>query len=204
MFGRAKRVVFEGGRKKFVADSAEISRENKFVKRLVPKTSSYLPSYLGANAHAAGRHGRAFDLLVRKGTQERRLVVKKYRLEMYPKLATQSSIAAKEFRLFQKLKKKGYHVPPTIRLVKIGGKKYVAITDLTKIGKLLTSAPQLAEGLIGSREIEKVGGIFARETERAKKEFGIDIIDSWEFVVDTKKGKILPFILDLGFNSGGK
>lgn len=150
---------------------------------------------------ARGSQGAAFDLEVFKGTHKTNLVIKKYHI-----FFGQSKFAQKEFKIFQKLKAAGYHVPPTIRLVRINDKKYLALTDLSKLGDLQIAVKSrhnldLLKGTlpgIEEKEITKALDLIKKENERARKEFGIKLHDSWELIVNNKNKTVKPFILDLG------
>lgn len=202
---KKKRKMFGGGGRKFKPSALALSRD---VKRVMSMSEAVIQNreiiQKPYPSQAKGRHGWAFDLFVFKGKQAIQLVVKKYKLQNFPKGETQSSIAEKEFGVFQKLRKQGFHVPPTIRLIEIKGKKYVAITDLTRFGDVRTKVLEFAEKYaersgFAKEAAEKVRQYVELETAEAKKS-GLDINDAWEFVIDTKGKKITAFILDLGMN----
>ncbi|MDD5163243.1 MAG: hypothetical protein PHD95_03485 [Candidatus ainarchaeum sp.] len=190
----SRRIFFRkklyGGKKTFVADRVKKAVTIKRVARLE-----------GWPEVCAGRHGTVYDLLVYKGKHKVNLVIKKYRNPI-----RQNAIAKREFGIFQRLRANGFSVPPTIRLVQIYGKKYVALTDLSKLGDL-----QFKHGFNNNRHHLRALGIpeeeisrtiehIASENQRAR-ELGIKLEDSWELIVDTKNKNIKPFILDLGANS---
>ncbi len=200
-----KSTVLKGGKRDFAASALAVDRNVKRVKSMsttaVPDGRKILKRY---TTPARGRHGKAFDLIVFEGPRVRRLVVKKYNLRQFSKGETQSTIAEKEFKTFQKLKKNGFHVPSTIRIAEINGEKHVALTDLTKIGDLRAKSFSLAKRIaekfgIEGNAIEEVKQYVEKETNGAK-ELGLDLNDAWEFLIDTKEKKITAFILDLSIN----
>ncbi|MBN2067625.1 MAG: hypothetical protein JW744_04110 [Candidatus Diapherotrites archaeon] len=179
---------------------------NRRMKSVKAADYAYTPNgkkvLRGVVIKAMGMHGEAYDLYVFRGKDVKKLVVKKYRLGSFPIGKTQSSIAGKEYDVFQILKKKGFHVPPEIRMVEIKGEKYVALTDLAKFGSVRAGAFAWAKTIaekfgIKKQAIEEVREYVERETGEAKK-LGFDLNDAWEFLIDTKGKKIYAFIIDLG------
>jgi hypothetical protein len=192
LFRFARRILLEkklyGGKKTFTADRV---RRAGAIKRVALQDGSPIA--------CKGYHGAAYDLFVYKGKHKVNLVIKKYH-----NTSKQSEIAQKEFDIFQRFKAKGFSVPPTIRLVRIHGRKYVALTDLSKLGKFQTKeldSDYFKTMGIPEEETKRVADYVRSENQRAKEELGMNIIDGWEFIIDTKNKIIKPFILDLGWTS---
>lgn len=91
-----------------------------------------------------------------------------------------------------------------MRLVNIRGKKYVALTDLSKFGDTQTKTFAYLKGFgVKSAEIERVREFTQAVNKKAESE-GRSLYDAWGYVVDIKSGKVHAFILDLGFYSDRK
>ncbi|GEM_PF-3594359 len=181
-FSRKKTLA--GGKRPFIADKVKKSRRVKEITRLdlyAKKEQTF----------AAGVHGVAFDLIVYRGKHKTRLVVKRYHE------CDQTKTAEKEFAAFQALKQKGFLVPQTVRLVKIRGKKYVALTDLSRFGDIQTKFHRLLSLYIGAGKAQTLIDYTRGQNQKAKAELGINIEDSWEFVIDSKTRTAKPIILDL-------
>ena len=198
-----KKTVLKGGKRDFSADRVRKSDSAKKVGKLmqaaIPERHKLVIKK--TSRQASGSHGTAYNLSVFKGRQKTGLVVKEYHesfLRRFPAGSSQSSIAMKEFEVFQKLRGKGYHIPPTIRLVEVNNVKYVALTDLTKFGKVLTKSRSYMEAFAGKKALEEADKYVEKEIETASLKEGIDINDSWEYVYNEKTGKVRAFILDLG------
>ncbi len=190
-----------GGKKDFHPDTVHRVQKIKKVNALFGITGPGLLQ-VTEKMPAAGRHGRAYNFIVCKGNKKIRLVVKRYNLKEFCG-ETQSSIAEREFKMFQNLRAKGYPVPPTIRVVEINGEKHLALTDLRKFGDLQTMNKNNVfvffkkRGLERSQEIKSALDYVDVMTKRASEEDGIDITESWEYVIDTKKNTLMVFVLDL-------
>ena len=170
---------FYGGKRTFKADRIELSEKPKFVQT---------PS---GKELASGAHGMAFELAVYKGEHKTGLVIKKYHVPQGP------NIARREFNAFVQLKAKGYPVPPTIRLVKIGGREYVALTNLSKFGDVQTKNLAQVKEALGARTTEEIQQYLKAQAAKAAAEEKIDLSDSWEFIINTRKKTVRAFILDL-------
>lgn len=200
-----KRKMLSGGKKPFKPSALALNIKMKMVQSMVTTAVPQGGLILKPAVYwAKGWHGRVFDLIVFKGRHARNLVVKKYDRWAFPKGETQTSLAIKEFRAFQRLKKKSFHVPPTVRMVEIKGEKYIALTDLTIFGDIRSKefhwAKKIAENFgIEEKAIEKVRQYVEKETAEAKK-LGLGLDDAWEFLIDTKRRRVNAFILDLGIN----
>jgi hypothetical protein len=180
--------TFFGVGRKFTAD------------RLVryPKMKKVFKAKYGISA-AEGAHGSAYDLVTIKGKHKVKLVVKKYHEGFRFK---QSKMAIKEFAIFNRLRKKGYPIPPTTRLVWVDDKAYVAITDLKKFGDVQIAKPIYEElvHFVGEEKAHKAVDEMDRLTEKAIHEENINLHDAWEAVIDTKKSIVRLFILDISMN----
>lgn len=209
MIFRKRNAVLHGGKRTI---TAQVKRKFR-MKRILwvgPHFTSGEPADSPAIRRATGAHGKAYDLTIYRGPHKVKLVIKKYYSVVYNRFFRhkaakrfQSMIAEKEFGIMQRLKRKGYHVPPTARLVEVNGEKFLALTDLRKFGnvqtKNVTKVMMLVEtGKIGKESFKEAQKTIAEETERAKQDENIDLQDSWEFVIDTKKKTVRAFILDLG------
>ena len=189
------KTLFVGKRNNFVADGIIRARKPKIVKAFdyIGKGSNKV---LGVGrVRANGLHGAAYDILVFKDNHSRNLVIKKLH-----KRFNQTATARKEFKLFHRLKEKGYPVPPTVRLVNIRGKEYVALTDLTKFGDLLLKSPSIndLERFLGAKKSKVLMDKMTALSEKAITQgLAKSLFDSWEVVVDTKKKTAHTFILDL-------
>ncbi len=197
-----QKVVLKGGKRDFIADKVRKSNTVKSILglKLAPIQGKQNFDVKKARAKASGSHGTAYNLHVFKGKRKIKLVVKEYHksfLADFSAGSTQSSIAIKEFEIFQKLRRKGYRVPPTTRLVEVNDQKYVALTDLRKIGNVLTDSRYRIGKLAGEKALEKVDKYVEKENKKALEE-GIDLIDAWEYVYNRKTKKVKVFILDLG------
>lgn len=189
--------VLKGGKKPFTADKIERQTRIKIVSTLEFRRDPATGEHLAKRTREAafGSHGWAYNLTVYKGKHKQALVVKQYR-NATPECQTRK--ATDEFKIFQRLKRKGYHVPPTIRLVEIEGRKYLALTDLTKFGKVLTKWENRMESYAGRKAMEEAEAYVTEENARALKEERLKLGDSWEYVLDSKTKKVRAFILDLG------
>lgn len=199
---KKQKVVLEGSKRNFVADKVRKSNTVKSVLGLklvvIPNSQNF--DVKKTRIKTSGSHGKVYNLYVFKGKHKIGLVVKEYHsffLKNFPSGSTQSSIAMEEFKIFQNLRKKGYHVLPTTRLVEVNGQKYVAVTNLRKPGNILTDSRYRIGKLAGEKALEKVDKYVEEETKKALEE-GIDILDAWEYVYDRKTRKVKAFIQDLG------
>ncbi|MFA4855593.1 MAG: hypothetical protein WC634_03350 [archaeon] len=164
--------------------------KNVLVARKVKKRQKMTIDINDESGYARGLHGQAFDLRILKGKHEARLVIKKYHL------GNQTRKAEREFELFQQLKRLGLAVPPTIRLVEINGKKYVALTDLSKFGQIQTKDEEDVYLLLGKERGNEMKSYTKSQNERAA-EAGIVLRDCWEYVIDPQQKTARAFILDL-------
>ena len=139
---------------------------------------------------ACGAHGNIFDLIAYKGNHKTKLVIKRYHS------GNQIATAKKEFKILTSLRAKGYPTPPTFRLVRINGKYYIAMTDLTTIGDTLAKRfSDLPKEVQAENKdlLHKVGDhiVTARED-------GLHLWDSFEWVYNSKTRKLQVFCFDLG------
>lgn len=188
-----KRVVLRGRKGEFVPSALAMSKEIKKFKYL------FSHKFPATEMKAFGWHAENFDLIVFKGSQNTRLVAKKYKLQNFPEGETQSAIAEKEFEAFQALKKAGYHTPPTIRLVEMKGEKYLALSDLTKFGDMQTDDFEVVKKFT-NRELKDIKKYVKKENQKAEKELGLYLKDSWEYVINSKTKTVWAFIIDVSLN----
>ena len=180
------RRTLQGGKKDFVAERIELSREPKYVRS--PGASEKI--------QARGKQGVAYDIVAYKGGHKAGLVIKKYNLK-----SVQTENAEREFRVFQRLRENGFPVPPTTRLVEIKGTKYLAITDLAKFGDMLTKDLLKVEKVLGETKMLELNRARLDLTQKARNELGIELTDSIEYIIDSKNKTVKMFILDLGAES---
>ncbi|HLC78806.1 MAG TPA: hypothetical protein VJG83_00110 [archaeon] len=152
---------------------------------------------------AKGSHGEVFDLIRIKGGGTGLCVKKYHPHKLREKKLTQSLQALHELVMFRKLRRMGFPVPPKIKLVRIEGELFVAITDLTifgsEIGEIHQRLHQMAEKYNVPEQAKQISAEIERFEEEAKK-IRINLVDSWEFIWDPKKRKIHYFVLDLSQN----
>jgi len=183
LFERMKQKRFIGGK-----------RDRRF-KIHVEKTVKIInPHDSVLNRLAIGAHGKIFDLVAYKDTTGKHavnLVIKRFHS------GNQSKQAKAEYKVFMELKKMGLPVPPTLRLVRIKGKYYIAMTDLYKFGdtfvKVISDLPKEVSETKKAELLKKVDSF----TEDTRKK-GIRLWDSWEYVYNSKTGELSAFIIDLG------
>ncbi len=181
-----------GKRKPFVSDVVFINPE---VKRI--------SSFGNKKYYAIGGNGYVQDITVKKGKHKAPLVLK-----VYENVNSQTMQASLDFKVLGVLKRKGYPVPPTFRLVERKGQKFVAMTDLTVFGDMIVKyLPKnnvmhswFMENLkisIGEKKANLVINNIQKLIEKAKFETGLDISDAFEIVVDTKKKSARAFVVDV-------
>ena len=178
---RSSQPRLEGERRTFVADRISVSESPKMV------------NYPQGRMFARGKTAMAYTLEVFKGKHKAPLVIKKYNNS-----SMQSEHAESEFYAFKRLRSKGFPVPPTARLVESKGVKYVALTDLSRFGDIQTKHLTDVGDILGEKEFLRLNKMTLEMTMRARRDAGIELADSWEYVIDTKKRTVRAFILDLG------
>jgi predicted HAD superfamily phosphohydrolase len=153
---------------------------------------------------AIGSSGYIKEIVVVKAGHKARLVIKKY-IES----EVQTKNAVKDFTMLSFLKKKGYPVPPTIRLIERKGKKFVVMTDLTKYGDQIAKYIPKNRGTIHTWFFENLVASIGKKnaleirkqieflTNKAREEQNINISDAFEIVVDSKKRKAIIFLVDV-------
>ncbi len=154
---------------------------------------------LSTKKFARGSFGSIKDVVVRKRKHSIGLVLKEYSDKK-----VQSKQAKNDFVLLSFLKKKGYPVPPTIRLVEKDGLHFVVMTDLTKFGDKIikyfsnkrvfphTYVLSSIEKLVGLKRTVELKKNIELLIEKARKEHNVDVSDAFEIVVDSRK-KVLDF-----------
>lgn len=191
------KLAFRKRLKSFIAN-AKFSNNIKKINTLLEK-----------NTDAKGTSTFVKNIEIEKNGKKVKLVSKEYFHITDNKM--HSKQAKKEFAIFELLKKRGFKVPPTIRLVKRNGKLILVQTDLTKFGDIIQKAHykksahfekfynELSQK-IGKPQARELIDYISSENRRARK-MGLELMDSWEVVINSKTKKATPFIIDVNGTS---